>query len=102
MPAAAAIASTTTAKPPAIVFWVLKQPSVNMVLLVVAIVAIGALSVIGSLLWKRANEADPARRSDTVLAGEDAPRSRAHYGYVGLEVLKVAALVVTGVLLLAG
>jgi hypothetical protein len=42
------------------------------------------------------------RRSDTVLAGEDAPRSRAHYGYVGLEVLKVAALVVTGVLLLAG
>ena len=42
------------------------------------------------------------RRSDTVLAGEDAPRSRAHHGYVGLEVLKVAALVVTGVLLLAG
>jgi hypothetical protein len=42
------------------------------------------------------------RRSDTVLAGEDAPRSRAHYGYVGLEVLKVVALVVTGVLLLAG
>jgi hypothetical protein len=42
------------------------------------------------------------RRSDTVLAGEDAPRSRAHYGYVALEVLKVAALVVTGVLLLAG
>jgi hypothetical protein len=50
----------------AAIFWVLKQPSVNMVLLVVAIVAIGALSVIGSLLWKRANEADPARRSDTV------------------------------------
>jgi hypothetical protein len=42
------------------------------------------------------------RRSDAVLTGEDAPRSHAHYVYVGLEVLKVAALVVTGVLLLAG
>jgi hypothetical protein len=42
------------------------------------------------------------RRSDAVLAGEDAPRSHAHYVYVGLEVVKVAALVVTGVLLLAG
>ena len=34
------------------------------------------------------------RRSDRVLAGEtDGPRSRAHYGYVVLELLKVAALV---------
>jgi hypothetical protein len=43
-----------------------------------------------------------SRRSDAVLAGEDVPRSHAHYGYVGLEVVKVAALVTAGVLLLAG
>jgi hypothetical protein len=41
------------------------------------------------------------RRSDRVLAGETPPRSRAHLVYVGLEVVKVAALLVLGVLLLA-
>ena len=41
------------------------------------------------------------RRSDAVLAGVDAPRSRAHLGYVALELVKVVALVVTGVTLLA-
>jgi hypothetical protein len=40
------------------------------------------------------------RRSDEVLAGLDAPRSRAHYAYVGLEVVKVVALLVAGILLL--
>ncbi|ORA48938.1 hypothetical protein BST22_17815 [Mycolicibacterium chubuense] len=39
------------------------------------------------------------RRSDRVLAGADGPRSRAHLVYVGVEVVKVAALMVTGVLL---
>jgi hypothetical protein len=48
------------------IFWVLKQHSVNMVLLIAAIVGIGVLSVIGSLLWKKANRADPASRSDTI------------------------------------
>lgn len=33
------------------------------------------------------------RRSDRVLAGEDLPRSHAHYWYIGLEVAKVIALV---------
>ncbi|WP_245833319.1 hypothetical protein [Nocardiopsis flavescens] len=42
------------------------------------------------------------RRSDAVLAGEEAPRSRAHLVYVVLEVLKAAALLTGGVLLLAG
>lgn len=37
------------------------------------------------------------RRSDRVLAGEDGPRSRAHLGYVAAEVVKVAALVVSGI-----
>ncbi|KQH80579.1 hypothetical protein AO501_31855 [Mycobacterium gordonae] len=40
------------------------------------------------------------RRSDEVLAGLEAPRSRAHYAYVGLEVVKVVALLVAGILLL--
>lgn len=34
-----------------------------------------------------------SRRSDRVLAGEDLPRSHAHYWYVGLEVVKVVALI---------
>jgi hypothetical protein len=42
-----------------------------------------------------------SRRSDRVLAGEDAARSRAHYWYVGLEVVKVIALAVTGAFMLA-
>jgi hypothetical protein len=42
------------------------------------------------------------RRSDAVLRGEDGPRSQAHRWYVGVEVLKVVALVVAGVLLLGG
>jgi hypothetical protein len=41
------------------------------------------------------------RRSDAVLAGQDAPRSRAHYTYVGLDVIKVVALAVGGILLLS-
>lgn len=41
-----------------------------------------------------------SRRSDGVLAGEDVPRSRAHYWYVGLEVVKIIGLLATGVQLL--
>ncbi|KAA8957059.1 hypothetical protein [Mycobacterium sp.] len=41
------------------------------------------------------------RRSEQVLAGLDAPRSGAHHGYVGLEVVKVLALVVAGIALLS-
>ncbi|MFZ2175745.1 MAG: hypothetical protein WAW17_17255 [Rhodococcus sp. (in: high G+C Gram-positive bacteria)] len=33
------------------------------------------------------------RRSNRVLAGENAPRSRVHYVYVGLEVVKVGFLI---------
>jgi hypothetical protein len=42
------------------------------------------------------------RRSDQVLAGRDGPRSHAHFGYIGLEVVKVIALAVAGVVLLGG
>ncbi|WP_280400024.1 hypothetical protein [Nocardia carnea] len=34
-----------------------------------------------------------SRRSDRVLAGEQLPRSTAHYWYIGLEVAKVVALI---------
>jgi hypothetical protein len=40
------------------------------------------------------------RRSDRVLAGETAPRSRAHLVYIAAEVVKVVALVTAGVLAL--
>ncbi|MGW6333375.1 hypothetical protein [Nocardia rhamnosiphila] len=33
------------------------------------------------------------RRSDRVLAGEELPRSTAHYWYIGLEIAKVIALI---------
>jgi hypothetical protein len=42
------------------------------------------------------------RRSDAVLAGHDAPRSHAHHAYIALETVKAVALLVGGVLLLAG
>ncbi len=41
------------------------------------------------------------RRSNAVLAGDDGPRSRAHLGYIGFELVKVGALLIAGVLLLA-
>jgi hypothetical protein len=40
------------------------------------------------------------RRSDRVLAGESPPRSRAHYWYVGLELVKLVALPITGVMVI--
>ena len=41
-----------------------------------------------------------SRRSARILAGEEAPRSRAHVAYILGEAAKVLALVTTGVLLL--
>jgi hypothetical protein len=41
------------------------------------------------------------RRSDAVLAGQDAPRSHAHHAYIALETVKVIALLAGGILLLA-
>ena len=42
-----------------------------------------------------------SRRSARVLAGQYAPRSRAHHAYLGLEALKLAALVALGAALLS-
>jgi predicted membrane channel-forming protein YqfA (hemolysin III family) len=48
------------------IFYVLKQPTINMPMLIGAIVVIGVLAVIGSLLWKKANLLDPASKADPV------------------------------------
>jgi hypothetical protein len=39
------------------------------------------------------------RRSDAVLAGAEGPRSRGHYMYIALELIKASALQVSGILL---
>ena len=41
------------------------------------------------------------RRTDATLAGGDRPRSHMHFVYVGLEVVKVVALLITGISMLA-
>jgi hypothetical protein len=69
-------------------------PAVSVVVAVLA--AVGALVVQVLVVRRWLN-----RRSDAVLAGHEGPRSRGHFAYVALEVVKVAALVTTGVLLLA-
>ena len=58
----------------------------------VAIIALVAQLIFVSPLLKK--------RSDAVLAGGEAPRSRAHHAYIALEVVKVVALIVAGVGLL--
>lgn len=65
--------------------------------LVASAVAPAVLAVQLAMVRPRLN-----RRSDKVLAGLNAPGSRAHYAYVDLEVAKAVALVVAGILLLTG
>lgn len=72
----------------------LSHPS--MAVVVASATAVGALLV--QLVAVRPRL---ARRSDAVLAGADAPRSQAHYAYVGLEVIKVLGLIIAGVTLLS-
>lgn len=64
--------------------------------LVLAVVTAVLLAVQLAVVRPRLN-----RRSAAVLAGQDAPRSRAHHAYIGLEALKLAALVALGAALLA-
>jgi hypothetical protein len=60
-----------------------------------------AVAVITLLVQVLAVRPRLTRRSDAVLAGGEGPRSRAHWAYVGLEIVKVIALLIAGVLLLA-
>ncbi|GAB3982703.1 hypothetical protein V1634_25715 [Plantactinospora veratri] len=82
------------------------------VILVVAVIAAGAptgaavvvaVAVVVTVLVVQLALVRPrlTRRSDLILAGGEAPRSRGHYAYVALEAVKVAALITTGTLLLA-
>lgn len=64
------------------------------------VIAAAAAAVAALLVQLAAVRPGLTRGSDRVLAGEDAPRSRAHYAYVALELVKVAALLAAGVLLL--
>ncbi|EFG74188.1 hypothetical protein HMPREF0591_5873 [Mycobacterium parascrofulaceum ATCC BAA-614] len=93
-----------------LVFRALNTVEVCFALLVVAIVVAGpapvgstaAILVAAGALAVQLIAVRPrlTRRSDSVLAGSDGPRSRAHYVYVGFEVVKVVALTVAGILLL--
>ncbi|GAA4756749.1 hypothetical protein [Actinomycetospora chibensis] len=64
-------------------------------------VGVGAVAVVILVVQVVVVRPALARRSDRVLAGEDPPRSRGHYAYIGLEVGKVIALLTTGILLLS-
>ncbi|MEU3948067.1 hypothetical protein [Streptomyces sp. NPDC029526] len=68
-------------------------PGVGVVVATAAVVAVLAVQL--GIVRPRLN-----RRSDRVLAGEQVPRSSAHWYYVALEVAKVVSLLVLGVLLL--
>ena len=53
------------------IFWILRRPAENgafptwaWILLLVSLVVIGGLAVGGSLLWKKANRLDPAKKAD--------------------------------------
>jgi hypothetical protein len=72
----------------------IKQPTTG----IAVAVAVAVVTLLAQVLAVRPRL---TRRSDAVLAGGDAPRSRAHWAYVGLEIVKVIALLIAGVLLLA-
>jgi hypothetical protein len=93
-----------------LVFRALNTVEVGFALVIVAIVAAGpmpariavAFFVAVAALAVQLIAVRPrlTRRSDRVLAGSAGPRSRAHYAYVGFDVVKAFALVVAGILLL--
>jgi len=77
--------------------------------LVIAVLASGAsarivipavISVLILVVQVAAVRPRLSRRSDRIVAGQDAPRSRGHHAYVALEAVKVAALLATGSMLL--
>lgn len=93
-----------------LVFRALNTVEVGFAVVILAIVATGstaapitgAFSIAFAALAIQLIAVRPrlTRRSDQVLAGLEAPRSRGHYGYVGLEAVKAVALLVAGILLL--
>jgi hypothetical protein len=60
-------------------------------------VAVAVITLLAQVLAVRPRL---TRRSDAVLAGGEGPRSHAHWAYVGLEIVKVIALLIAGISLL--
>jgi hypothetical protein len=60
-------------------------------------VAVAVITLLAQVLAVRPRL---TRRSDAVLASGEGPRSRAHWAYVGLEIVKVCALLIAGISLL--
>jgi hypothetical protein len=93
-----------------LVFRALNTVEFVFAIIVVAAVAIGrpgscvtgifVVAVVALLIQLVAVRPRLNRRSDRVLAGDIAPRSNAHFVYVGLELIKVISLLVAGILLL--
>lgn len=74
--------------------WAGRAPTVGVAAAVVAVAMLAVqIAVVRPAL---------TRRSDQVLAGADGPRSHAHVVYVGLEFVKVIALVTAGFALAIG
>lgn len=65
----------------------------------IVVMAVAAAALLVQLVLVRPRL---TRRSQAVLAGGEAPRSHAHHAYIALETVKTLALIVGGVLLLAG
>jgi hypothetical protein len=61
----------------------------------------GAVALVALIVQLAVVRPRLTRRSGLVLAGAEVPRSHAHYLYVGLEVIKLSALLATGTLLLS-
>ncbi|MFW0796436.1 hypothetical protein AAFP30_21680 [Gordonia sp. CPCC 205515] len=61
---------------------------------------VAAIAVVALVVQLVAIRPALTRRSNAVLAGHDGPRSHVHVVYVGLEVVKVIALVCLGITLL--
>lgn len=76
-----------------VVCFVVKPPTT-------AIIVASAVALVTLLAQMLAVRPRLTRRSDAVLAGGQGPRSHAHWAYVALEIVKVIALLVAGVLLL--
>ncbi|MEV6290701.1 hypothetical protein AB0M41_09800 [Streptomyces sp. NPDC051896] len=93
-----------------LVFRALNAVEAVLAVVVIAAVAVGGApvgitaltAVVAVLLLAQLAAVRPYlnRRSDRILAGEELPRSGSHFWYVGLEFLKVIALIALGIGLL--
>lgn len=76
-----------------VVCFIVKTPTTT-------VIVASAVALVTLLMQVLAVRPRLTRRSDAVLAGGEGPRSRAHWAYVGLETVKVIALLIAGVSLL--